>query len=760
MMSSPIETSESLKQRGNELYKEKRYLEAIEFYNQALERVEDLETISHLLLNVGTVTMKIDTSIAAACVAVFYAASSLTVAPQYTKARIRLLNELHRIGKGKLELHNGYLHTDTNILLAISDAMEGCIDEILVRQSDISGMKVGEEERLTDLKARGNALVTNARYSDALLVYLSAIRRASSSTRLALLLSNRALCCRQLNRPAEALQNALCAVCCDPLLAKAYFHVASALSDLGQPQRAKDAATVGLQIDPRNIVLLQLIDRLSKTLAAAGGAGGGQESNDSVVVNDAFMRERLKKVPHLAAINRNNQKGANKGMTAQEHQAQNQMLEMVMAAPGFRVNKGLGPPIRTDIAPFHTEFAASRSWPVLCDVPKCESRLLNAFENGRGAATFYQYYFMKRSFEQAHYIRRMNPGLDFETITSWFQQAHFGEINLTLKNRALYDPRVLHCFANAPNRCENLTAGETTVSIGFVDLGLLREATMLDSSKSLKLSHRWVGYEASAYCVAKTAATIAMLQLNASVDSILQVWYSAAWSSKTLVAFRRAVAFVLDGRTHLTGALHPDVRVLLQTWQSAKVSLQAARSAWLDMSPDEIKWRDIGNFKRKEDRMALCAYSISGQLLEATTGSVVMFVLPSGYLGSIGSDQRVFECISTYKLLDRCNADSATDIVTATIHHLRDGITKLVQWVQEGRVVMDVRLGAVDPDDREVVASIAALDPHTITWSNVCDYYFPHDFHSMARACSGSNTIHHAYRYINQRYCFKNVHGP
>eukprot|EP01035_Chromulina_nebulosa_P023467 gene23466-30417_t len=219
-MSSSMETVtvESLKQRGNELYKEKRYMEAIEFYNQALERVEDIGTISNLLLNVGTVSMKIDTSIASARVAVLYAASSLTIAPHYLKARTRLMNELNRIGKGKLMLHEGDLHTDASILLAISDAMEGCFDDILVQQEKMSEMEVEEGERLTDLKARGNALVTHARNSEALLVYLSAIRGASGATGLALLLSNRALCYRQLNRPAEALQNALCAVCCDPLL--------------------------------------------------------------------------------------------------------------------------------------------------------------------------------------------------------------------------------------------------------------------------------------------------------------------------------------------------------------------------------------------------------------------------------------------------------------------------------------------------------------------------------------------------------------
>ena len=46
---------------------------------------------------------------------------------------------------------------------------------------------------------------------------------------------------------------------------------------------------------------------------------------------------------------------------------------------------------------------------------------------------------------------------------------------------------------------------------------------------------------------------------------------------------------------------------------------------------------------------------------------------------------------------------------------------------------------------KATLSTIAALDPHTVSWSNVCDYYTPSEFHEMARACSGSNTVHYAY---------------
>ena len=40
---------------------------------------------------------------------------------------------------------------------------------------------------------------------------------------------------------------------------------------------------------------------------------------------------------------------------------------------------------------------------------------------------------------------------------------------------------------------------------------------------------------------------------------------------------------------------------------------------------------------------------------------------------------------------------------------------------------------------------LAALNARSITWSNVCEYCPPQEFHRMARACSGANTVHYAH---------------
>ena len=405
---------------------------------------------------------------------------------------------------------------------------------------------------------------------------------------------------------------------------------------------------------------------------------------------------------------------------------------MVMAVKGKNLDIEL---LDTRIPPFHNSFT---KWPIECNMPECKLRLLAAYEFGRAAKQIYNSYITRgsESVDPKHVLRRL-AGSSIE----WFLKSEMGEINPE-PYLNIYNPTCIHGFSNFQSIKENITNGSTIVSIGFVDLGILRES-IYDNSLQVK-PVIWIGYEASAYCVAKTASIIAMIQIGSSADAILQVWYSSAWSSETLNYFESAVKWLLEGNSSLTGVSHPDVQQILRIWKFASikksVKLSHARSGWLKLSTDYVLWRLIGNFKQSADRDALCLYCITGQLLDASYGSVVMFAHPS-----IKTDfQHVFQTISLEDLMTAKN-NRAKDITEAAITHLRKGIQQLIQKYKENRIIINLYLCAVEPSDVKTLASIAALDPYTITWSNVCDYYQPKEFHEMARKCSGSNTIHHAY---------------
>lgn len=86
---------------------------------------------------------------------------------------------------------------------------------------------------------------------------------------------------------------------------------------------------------------------------------------------------------------------------------------------------------------------------------------------------------------------------------------------------------------------------------------------------------------------------------------LLQVWYSSAWSSRTLFAFRVALSAVLlevvngtEDNKYCSNASRPsEVQALLQHWQVTEVSLAVSRSEWLDSQKRTHAW--IGGFKRK-----------------------------------------------------------------------------------------------------------------------------------------------------------------
>ena len=56
---------------------------------------------------------------------------------------------------------------------------------------------------------------------------------------------------------------------------------------------------------------------------------------------------------------------------------------------------------------------------------------------------------------------------------------------------------------------------------------------------------------------------------------------------------------------------------------------------------------------------------------------------------------------------------------------------------------MQVHWDAVEPHKHKLHEQIRALQPGTMSWSNVCDYYSLNGFHAMARACAPSNAVHH-----------------
>ena len=176
-------------------------------------------------------------------------------------------------------------------------------------------------------------------------------------------------------------------------------------------------------------------------------------------------------------------------------------------------------------------------------------------------------------------------------------------------------------------------------------------------------------------------------------------------------------------------------------WMRTDVPLTTARQRWLENCTQFCFI--IGNFKKKKDRIELCKYSITGDVLEGEVGSLVMWSLPEDYPGKIASNETIFQTIHFESLMKERKATGS--IMTAAVKYLRDGIRKIKSYITERLVLVDIHYNLVSIENTDVIKQIAALDPYTISWSNCCDYCTPKDFHKMAKSCSGKSTIHFAH---------------
>jgi len=246
----------------------------------------------------------------------------------------------------------------------------------------------------------------------------------------------------------------------------------------------------------------------------------------------------------------------------------------------------------------------------------------------------------------------------------------------------------------------------------------------------------------------------------------LQTWYSTTWSNGTLHQFRLALLSLLSdielgqSGTHTTT---PEVLSILSHWQGKQVPLEKARRHWLS-NISKTSRAPIADCTKSSDQEALCRYCISGELPgigSSDYGSVIMFCVPAEF-GELSLNESFFECIPFERLIAHRlgkqwklwswvssaygDISGAGDIVQAGVNYLRGRVTTLRQAIQLKRVKVSIHHAAVEPTNPDILRKIKNLSPHTISWSNVCDYYSPQDFHVMAQACSmKTDTVHHLY---------------
>lgn len=587
--------------------------------------------------------------------------------------------------------------------------------EFLSKDPDICIERRNETQDPTELKKSGNECVDEGRYYDAKVWYeiaLSELERRQEIS-MATFLSNTSFCMFKIGDYHISMLNATVALLLEPRHKKAHYRRISSLLNLERIENAKRCFDYG---------------RLTL-------------QNESKCLDS--LEQRI--IPSTKSQPKYQQK--------EEYKSEHVPFQMVGMMNTMLEMSGIKENLLHDIPAFNLKYPQSRGWPKQCDPVKCRALLDEAFELGRSDMLLFM---LKNNPKEVllgedYIMKRL--GTNCKSRMEWLIAADVG--NVCFRERSCYGGgSVHHSYGNVAQKPQIMRRGTTHVAVGFADLQELLicqlkdppiPSTSLSENGKLRQPLNWIGYDQSPYVVAKTIILIEMMKdTNIPAQSVVQVWYAAAWSQRTLCDFRKVLARVYNSNTDVSAF----VRDYWTYWQRHDVSLGQSREDWMK-NHDSSPWSDeICNWKRDEDMLAICTYAMTGQLCypDLSAGSIVMFALPHGE--SVAKNEDVFQVVNLKDFLKfyerQDNVDGCLEVLTM---YLESKVQVLMDRIQGGEIIIEVFCDEIQIDHKVLIDTIHYHhQPSSMSWSNLCDYINPRDFHKMLHQCSiGSGTAHFGY---------------
>lgn len=707
----------SKQNEGNAFFARGLYKDAVASYTDAISNLNRDRCLLNILNNIAASYQSL---LKHEC-SLFFSIAALSVSPNNEKSILRAAHSLKSLGRNdeaqwciEQQKKRKSSHLPDSKALPFVKYCASVWDTV-VKDDAFMNRASSPSAKAEDCKDRGNTFFNQKRYEDALIEYycgLGSLKQAS------VLFSNQAASNLKLTNFLNALQDSTAALVVDPFNAKASHRTLIALLELEELNSSELFSDIcfDLNLMGNDNAFLSIRDRIQLSIDLSRQIQLGQRSES--VASRKFLDRKLFDAHNKLSRNNN------------ELKAMNAMLE-------YSENCGGESILDSRVTKFHLAYASRGQWPAGCNVQRCKNHLEKVFEESRSMKTHELSLFnqLERP-DELSILQRL--GSNEEDAIEWYYTAEYSDVR-DVKSKRTYDTSIFHSFSNNWNRPVKLTLGTPHVAVGFVDLGELREAALLRKEFCGPLT--WIGYELSAYCAAKTMVIAEMFKESAPTDCILQAWYSSTWSLSTLKSFREAIGnLVIMDSIHMPALQSSEVLELLRCWMIHDVTLSHARSCWLDTAPVS----EIANFIHDVDKLALCDYILTGQLLDGCTGSVAMFSIPDSLHIIRSVQQDVFYTIGEDILFKNRDA-GAVDIVSALIEHLRESIKKLSHHFEQNEVVVVIHHQSLDLTNTELLSSIRQLNAYTMSWNNVLDYFPRAEFHALAQACSGPDTLHFGY---------------
>lgn len=616
---------------------------------------------------------------------------------------------------------------------------------------------------ITENKEHANKLFTNKQYVEAKKLYLLCLiadgKKDSSNNLCSILLRNQGQCYIALQDivaplpPAPASSNkvfglvyTITSLCVDINSEKAWYRLCKCFLESDSIENAETVISIALKI----FVDSQKLNLINKKILLAKNQNVTTANNINKTEKSFLTEKDLSSNPDYAS--------------PEGVKLINQMVQLVNATktskdmkknPANSFSKNFDfLTLDNRVIPFHIEFFDRSLLLNGCDEERCYKVLDNLYELAR-SQNLHKFHLIQEETSIEDLNKRWHLKLRDENFRNWYlsDDRKFGDVTFFSLECTRYSAHILQSFSNSIYRAEKQYAGTVHVSIGFVDLCSLIYSDIVDPSNlSKEKPFRWIGYEMSPYCVAKSLVIAEMMRNGSHGDSILQVWYSAVWNKKTLKEFYKSLETVIAttaSKISMDASLN-DVHIFLTHWMTHSVSLERARTKWLDSQTDQSI--ALANFKRKSDVLAICSYLLTGQLLQGDVGSIVMFENPLGY-GELALNLNFLQTIKLSLLVKEWQLPECTNIIEAGIKIVLKRIEFYLPFIQQNFINISINIGNVTHENKTLCNEIKCLNPYAISWSNVPDYFHPKDFFVMAKACSASTNTVHVFYTMNWTSC-------
>ena len=264
----------------------------------------------------------------------------------------------------------------------------------------------------------------------------------------------------------------------------------------------------------------------------------------------------------------------------------------------------------------------------------------------------------------------------------------------------------------------------------------------------------FLGIDASVVSILKCKILYQMLKNQADASSILQVWFSSAWTNKAQVEFQNAVTNLIDSNEIETGE-----EDLLVHWKESKIDAEAAKQIWSRTYLRDVltyPFEACANLKNECDRVDYARYLFTGVIFADETktkhGNVTMFCMPKNLVVRKAENENFYYTFN----FNHSEFEYKGTLMKSMENLMMKKTQDLLGLVRVGKVLMDFKIATIGTDVWSLTTLFRFIqgNPRTMDWSNICDYMSKEDFIEMARHYKSKDIIH-LVRIKNWTRCYK-----